>query len=171
VAELPRGRVDPDPVLAPIRIGGRVMNELYSHALQSQPEECCGLISGTKQERYARVHRCRNEMTARHLEDAAAYPRSGTEAYLMNEVDYQRAAQEAEAKGESVTAVYHSHVGAGAYFSELDQEFAEAAFFPFPDASHIVLSVWGRRVSSAGIFERSPLTGQFVGTLVEAGEE
>ena len=43
--------------------------------------------------------------------------------------------------------------------------------FPFPEASHIVLSVWEHRVSGAGIFERDPSTGRFVGALIEVGDE
>ena len=89
----------------------------------------------------------------------------------MNEVDYMRAQQEAERAGAQVTAVYHSHVEAGAYFSEMDQEFANAAFFPFPDASHIVLAVWDYKVSGAGVFERDPASGLFVGARIEVAEE
>jgi proteasome lid subunit RPN8/RPN11 len=171
VAEMPRGRVDPDPLLLPVRIPGRVMNELCNHALESEPEECCGLLTGHRGERFANIYRCRNDMSARHTADPERYPRDGTRAFLMNEVDYVRAQADAEARGESVTAVYHSHVGAGAYFSEMDQEFAASAFFPFPEASHIVLSVWEHRVAGAGIFERDPTSGRFVGSLIEVGEE
>ena len=171
MAETPHVRIDLDPMLVPARVPGRVMNELCNHALESQPEECCGLVTGTAVERYANAYRCRNEMTARHLAEPEVYPRDGKHAFLMNELDYFKAQQDAESRGEVVTAVYHSHVGAGAYFSEMDQEFANAAFFPFPQASHIVLSVWEHSVSGAGIFERDIATGRFVGALIEVGEE
>jgi proteasome lid subunit RPN8/RPN11 len=170
VAKLPRARVELDPLLVPVPIPGRVVNELCSHALEAEPEECCGLVTGHAGERYATVHRCHNEMTARHRSDPESYPRDGTRAFLINEIDYLRAEQEAEGKGEHVTAVYHSHVGAGVYFSELDQEFADASLFPFPDASHIVLAVWDHRVSGAGIFERDPSGGGYVGALIEVAE-
>ena len=62
-------------------------------------------------------------------------------------------------------------MGAGAYFSEMDQEFADAPFFPFPDVSHIVLAVWDRNVSGAGVFERDATSGLFVGARIEVGEE
>ena len=171
LAETPRVRVAPDPTRSPVRIAGRLMNELCNHALESQPEECCGLVTGNDRNRFERVHRCRNEMTARHRDDPATHPRTGTEAFLMNEADYLRAQQEAEAVGDRVTAVYHSHVGAGVYFSELDQAFVDSPFFPFPQASHIVLSVWDHRVSGAGIFERDGVSGAFVGGLIEVGDE
>jgi len=168
---MPLARVDPDPTRLPVRVAGRVMNELCSHALESQPEECCGLVSGTPNEHYALVHRCRNDMSVRHLEDPESYPRDGTQAFWMNEVDYLRAQREAEGVGAEVTAVYHSHVGAGVYLSEMDQEFADAVFFPFPRASHIVLAVWDHKVSGAGIFERDVDTGLFVGALIEVAGE
>ncbi len=171
MAELPRARIDLDPLLLPVRVPGRVMNELCSHALESQPEECCGLLSGTADERYFNVHRCRNDMSARHLSDPESYPRDGSQAFLMNEADYLQAQKEAESEGAQVTAVYHSHVGAGAYFSEMDQEFANAPFFPFPGVCHIVLAVWDHKVSGAGAFERDPASGLFIGARIEVGEE
>ncbi|NIP98690.1 MAG: hypothetical protein GWO24_36890, partial [Akkermansiaceae bacterium] len=69
------------------------------------------------------------------------FPRDGETAFYMNEGDYVRAIEHAREKGETITAVYHSHVGAGAYFSELDQAFANQQLFPFPDALHFVISV------------------------------
>ena len=147
------------------------MNELCNHALESQPEECCGLVTGNAAVRFLRTHRCRNEMTARHQQDPTTHPRTGTEAFLMNEADYLRAQLDAEAAGERVTAVYHSHVGAGVYFSEMDQAFVNSPLFPFPEASHIVLSVWEHSVSGAGVFERDPASGTFAGALIEVGEE
>jgi proteasome lid subunit RPN8/RPN11 len=169
MAENERQRIDVQPSLGPVRIPRRVMNELCAHALESQPEECCGLVSGSAPgsegptDRFSRVHRCRNEMSARHSSDPRSFPRDGRRAYFMNEFDYLRAEKEAETTGGVVTAVYHSHVGAGVHFSAMDQEFVESAFFPFPEASQIVLSVWDGRVSDAGIFERDPTSGRVVG--------
>jgi len=171
VSENQRQRIDLQPTLAPVAISSRVMHELCAHALQAQPEECCGLVTGSAAERFATVHRCRNEMTAKHRKDPELYPRDGTRAYFMNETDYLRAQTEAEERGETVTAVYHSHVGAGVHFSEMDQEFAESDLFPFPGAAQIVMSVWDRRVTGAGVFERDPVSGEFVGALLEVVAE
>ena len=68
-----------------------------------------------------------------------------------------------------MTGVYHSHVeaGAGVYFSEMDQSFADQPLFPFPKASHLVLAVCDRVVTT-GVFDRDPATGLFVGRVVEA---
>jgi proteasome lid subunit RPN8/RPN11 len=163
-----RKRIDLTPELSPVPMPRRVLNELCAHALDAQLEECCGLVTGVDGDPYRTVYRCRNNMTMLHRQDPAAYPRSGQEAYYMSELDYLAAQQDSKERGEVVTAVYHSHVGAGAYFSELDQEFAEHALFPFPAADQIVMAVWDRHVAQVGLFAPDAETGELVGRPVEA---
>jgi len=155
-ASLPpvRTRIDVNPGLPPVPIAAALLNEICAHALEADPEECCGLVTGDAACRFARVHRCRNEMTALHRREPARWPRDGREAFHMNELDYLKVLDEATARGERVTAVYHSHVGPGAYFSETDQEFAAAPAFPFPGADHIVVAVFGGSVLGHGAFSQ-----------------
>jgi proteasome lid subunit RPN8/RPN11 len=134
-------RVEVDKSLPPVVLPARTVSELLGHARETLPEECCGLIVGRVGERYRRLVRCRNEMTQRHRADPVAFPRDGRAAFWMNEADYMHTRDEAEAEGERVTAVYHSHVGAGAYLSEMDLDYARHALFPFPDADQIVVAV------------------------------
>jgi proteasome lid subunit RPN8/RPN11 len=165
-------KIPVDTRVAPVSIPGRLLNELCTHALETRPEECCGLVTGLEGALFRHVHRCRNTMTQHHQNDPVNYPRDGTEAYYMSELDYLRAQKEAETSGERVTAVYHSHVAAGVYLSEMDQDFANHELFPFPLAAQIVLAVGSQtvdRVLLAGIFERDP-AGRFRGRLLEAGE-
>ncbi len=157
-----------DRELPPRRMPARILDEIFRHALDSGPEECCGLISGSAAERYRRIFRCRNEATARHLAEPALYPRDGRRMFVMNELDYQRASGEAAARGEEITAVYHSHVGSDLILSELDQEYACHAAFPFPEADQIVIAVRDGRVAGAAVFERDPVTGCFRGRRLEA---
>ena len=164
-------RIEVDEKAEPVRLPGQVINELCAHALDARPEECCGLITGGDDNAFRDVHRCRNEMTARHGSDPETYPRDGREAYVMNELDYLKVIEFAESKGDRVTAVYHSHVGAGMYFSEMDQEYANAPFFPFPDAVQIVLAVCDGRVAGAGLFQRDAETRRFSGTAIELRAE
>jgi len=72
-----------------------------------------------------------------------------------------------EEQGQEVTAVYHSHVGAAAYFSEMDQAFATQPGFPFPKADHLVVSVLGHRVHEVAIFRPGP-DGALIGCRVES---
>ena len=148
------------------------MNELCNHALETasgpHPEECCGLVSGTPDDRYARVHRCRNEMNRLHRQDPHGYPRDAKDAFWMNEGDVQAVFLAAEQRGLRVTGVYHSHVGAAAYFSETDQEYAARPEFPFPDVEHLVISVVEGLLPYAGAaFRWNDAVGAFEGRAVE----
>lgn len=159
-------RVDIDLSLAPVEVAGRVVNEFCAHALESLPEECCGLLAGNSIVRFRSVHRCRNEMTKMHQQDPQIFPRDGREAFYMNELDYCRAQEAAAALNEVVTAVYHSHVGYGAYFSEMDQEFAMHELFPFPGVDHIVISTIDRKVGQIGLFTWDANAKLYVGRAV-----
>ncbi len=160
-------RVDVDEAHPPVVVSGRILNELFTHALETLPEECCGLIVGDEREPFRRLARCRNEMTPRHRSDPERHPRDGREAFCMNEGDYQHVLEQAEDAGERVTAVYHSHVGTGAYLSEIDLECAESTEFPFPQADQIVVAVFERRVTGVGIFQRAAIGGPFLGRRLE----
>jgi proteasome lid subunit RPN8/RPN11 len=87
----------------------------------------------------------------------------------MNEQDYLRAEDEAAARAELVTVVYHSHVECGAYFSELDQEFALQELFPFPQADHLVVAVIGGKVVEQALFTRDRDGDGFTGRAVLHG--
>ena len=113
----PSERVPIDERLSPVVLPIRLLNELYSHARESHPEECCGLLTGSGPDSYLEIHRCRNEMTKHHQNDPATYPRDGREAFHMSEVDYLDVVRQAESAGRFVTGIYHSHVDAEAYFT------------------------------------------------------
>ena len=163
-----RERVELNPNLTAMPMPGRVLNEMCAHALETLPEECCWLVTGCNGSRFRSVYRCRNMMTLQHRSDPVAYPRDGREAYYMSEVDYLKAQKYAQERGEVVTAVYHSHVAAGAYLSEMDREHAEHELFPFPDAAQIVLAVGEGKVVEVGIFDCSPGADAVSGRRVEA---
>lgn len=150
-----RRRVELDRTLAPVPMPAKVVHELCQHALAAEPEECCGLIVGNSLERYLRSHRCLNIMTHLHENDPEAYPRDGRSAFFMNPQDYADAQKMAEEAGMMITGVYHSHVGAGPYLSEMDLAYAEHAGFPFPDADQIVVPVYDRVVRDVAVFRRT----------------
>lgn len=170
----PAGPIHVDPRRGAVAIPRRLLNELFAHALESQPEECCGLLTGSTPGRFERAHRCRNDMTRLHTEDPETWPRDGRSAFHMAEGDYLRVAREAEARGRRVTGVYHSHVGTGAYFSELDQQYALQQLFPFPDAEHVVVAVLEGKVREVAVFRRrtggAPEEAGFEGRPVVAAE-
>ena len=150
-------------------IASEILNEIFAHAREADPEECCGLILGTDAVPYLRVLRCRNDMTRWHERDPETYPRDGTQGFYMNEQDYLRAEEEATGHGERITCVYHSHVECGAYFSEMDQDFALQELFPFPDAEHLVVAVMGGKVVEQALFRRESGAERFAGRPVLHG--
>jgi proteasome lid subunit RPN8/RPN11 len=164
-------RVEVDENLEPIVIPGRILNELCAHALETLPEECCGLITGDEEHRYREVARCRNDMTQQHHLDPITYPRTGAKAFFMNPRDYVEAEERASKEGGRVTAVYHSHVGAGAYLSEMDLEYAENEFFPFPESDHLVIAVVDSIVAGIGLFRRKDINTPFQGCAIVSESE
>ena len=160
-------RVDVDAAAPRVALPGRVLNELYAHARETQPEECCGLILGDEDERFRRVVRCRNDLTRLHHEDAGKYPRDGGSGFVIDAAAYAKVVEQAHEVGERVTAVYHSHVnareGGGLYLSELDLKYG----FPFPDAAQLVIAVCEDRVTGVGLFERDADGVGFRGRAVE----
>ena len=154
-----------DPEL-PVPVPARILNEICEHARETDPEECCGLVLSEGRLRYGRAVRCQNEMTLRHEHDPEEFPRDNRAAYFMSERDVIAAVREAERTGALVTAVYHSHVGAGAYLSKDDLAYARHALFPFPHADQIVISVFEQRVREVKLFVRSG--GEFSERLLSA---
>lgn len=167
--DLTVARVDLDPERGSRLVPSEVLLEICRHALDAAPEECCGLVVARADERFARVVRITNVMTKMHVEDPVAFPRDARHAYYMSELEYLRAVEEAEARSESVSAVYHSHFGQGCYLSQDDLAFAAHPLFPFPGAVQIVVSVLGDRVQEVGCFEPTGIGEMpFVGRRLEA---
>ena len=83
-------RIDVEGEIPPLPVPRRILNELYAHALETLPEECCGLIIGGDGAHFSWIVRCRNEMTQLHHADPEDYPRDGRHAFHMNALDYKR---------------------------------------------------------------------------------
>ena len=162
-------RVNLDPELESRFIPSDVLHEICQHALDVAPEECCGLVLGNLEVPFLRVVRVTNIMTKMHVADPEAFPRDARHAYYMSEVEYLSAIEEADARNERVSAIYHSHFGQGCYLSQDDLAFAGHPLFPFPAAAQLVVSLLRDRVREVGIFEPTGESEQpFVGRRLEA---
>jgi proteasome lid subunit RPN8/RPN11 len=168
------GRVVVDPTRPALEVPSPLLNLMCEQALKAyaeRREECCGLLVGDAAARFREAHECHNDMNRHHRRDPFNHPRDARHAFHMRETDYQRVVREAERRGQRVTGIYHSHVDAEAYFSELDQEFAAQPLFPFPDADHLVISVTGDGASpplvvGLGAFRWLPEEARFEGVPV-----
>jgi proteasome lid subunit RPN8/RPN11 len=114
---------------------------IHAQAVREYPHESCGLIVTRGGER--RAIPCRNIQEELHAKDPARYPRDARTAYYIDPQDLLRIGR-LEGEGFAVAVIYHSHVDAGAYFSETDRRQALFGDDPtYPDATYVVASVRG----------------------------
>jgi proteasome lid subunit RPN8/RPN11 len=119
-------------------------------ALEEYPHEACGVVLVRAGER--RLLRCRNAQNELHARDPQSYPRDARTAYHIADQD-RLAMVRLEAQGFAPAVIYHSHVDAGAYFSETDKRQALIGGEPiYPDALYVVVSVVRRRVEAMNAF-------------------
>ena len=123
-------------------------------AVEEYPRESCGVVVVRGEER--RLVRCRNIQNELHAKEPARYPRDARAAYYIDPKDLLRIGR-LEDEGFTVAVIFHSHVDAGAYFSETDKRQALLGGEPtYPDATYVVVSVVTGRVEAAAAFRWHP---------------
>ncbi len=140
---------------------------LISHAVESYPDECCGVIvaSGDGSRTVMRIRNIQDEM---HARDPERYPRSARIAYAGHPEDLKKALDAGDRPGCALAAFYHSHPDHAAYFSEEDIRQATPFGEPsYPDALQIVLSVYDRELRDAKAFVWSPSAETYVETPLQ----
>ena len=112
-----------------------LLQDVYGHASEAYPDECCGFIRASGQ-----VHRAVNDQNNLHAEDPVKWPRSAREAYSLAAADLYLLGMSFQSPDPAIV-VYHSHPDVGAYFSEKDE--ADALFDgkPIYDVDHMVIDV------------------------------
>ncbi len=80
---------------------------MIAHALEEDPLECCGVLLGSETE-------------ARRLERIRNVSEDRERRYSMDPLEQAAAEQRADAAGEGITAIYHSHTYTQAYPSKTD---------------------------------------------------
>jgi len=122
------------------------------------PNECCGVVlvrEGSPGDRL--LIPCRNVQDEYHARDPENYPRTSRTAYKMDGQEVLKFLRR-ESEGYSLRVIYHSHIDAGAYFSETDKMIAVGQSGPlagkplYPDATYVVLSVVEGKVAGAAAF-------------------
>jgi [CysO sulfur-carrier protein]-S-L-cysteine hydrolase len=112
---------------------------IRGQAVEEYPFESCGVILVRGAER--RLLRCRNAQNELHARDPGRYPRDARTAYYIDPKDLLRIG-DLEREGFAVAVIYHSHIDAGAYFSETDRRQAVVGGEPaYPGAVYVVTSV------------------------------
>ena len=103
----------------PFLIPKTVLASMISHALESDPEECCGVLIGADDK----------AEEARRIQNAHPEP---IRRYEMPPMELMRAESDAEAKGRKIVAIYHSHTHTQAYPSQTDVNNAVQSWWTEP---------------------------------------
>lgn len=138
--------------LLPLSLNHHTWEEISRHAIETFPEECCGVIlfNGQNDE----VRRCTNVQNKLHALDPETYPRDATIAYAIDPKELEAILREARSTGAKIKAFYHSHPGHEAYFSQEDKAFACPFGEPtYPESAQIVISIYDgvvKRIAAYG---------------------
>jgi len=139
---------------------------IRAQAVAEYPFESCGVILARGGER--RLLRCRNAQNELHARDPVRYPRDARTAYYVDPKDLLRIG-DLERQGFDVAVIYHSHVDAGAYFSETDRRQAVVGGEPaYPGAVYVVTSVVRGVVDAVAAFRWDPDCRDFVPMELQA---
>lgn len=139
-------------------------------AAREYPRESCGVLVVRGTDR--RLTPCRNIQDELHARDPVRHPRDARTAYYIDPQDLLRLGR-LEAEGFAVKVIYHSHIDAGAYFSETDRRQALMGDEPvYPEAVYLVTSVLGPaerpRVEATVGFVWDPARRDFAPIEIEA---
>lgn len=129
----------------------KAWEEISSHAMETFPEECCGVIlSDGETDQVRRLVNIQNHL---HALDPETYPRDATIAYAMDQKELESIIHEAETTGAKIKAFYHSHPDHEAYFSQEDRAFATPFGEPtYPESAQIVISIYDRVVRQTSAY-------------------
>jgi [CysO sulfur-carrier protein]-S-L-cysteine hydrolase len=139
------------------RIPRAIIEEMIAHAREDLPNEACGMVHAQAGEPVA-VHRVKNVAG----DDGHGSPYR----YLMDPMQQFRLEQQRDDTGESLFAIYHSHVASEARPSQTDER---QAFFPpgefhrdpaYPETYYILVSLAHEPPDVRAWMIRRPLDAQ-----------
>lgn len=162
-----RAAVLVDPAIEPSLLSRELMLEVFQHARECYPEECCGLLIGPLAAAPSRFVRCTNVQSRRRAQGESEL--DARHAFWIDEGELLRALRGAEEKGEALRVIYHSHVDTPAYLSHTD---LRGVLTPdgsplWPGVAHLVVSVREDGVHEAALFDWDSEGQRFLGRRVE----
>lgn len=158
-----------------------VMAEVYRHARDEFPNECCGWLTGPRGgDAVASVRRATNAY------DPASHPtasdRSAETAYVMDSKDLYALSRDLAVSDNPPLVIYHSHPNGKAYFSDTDRKVATFTDnqdpegppyldFPVFPVLQLVVGIDVDRVVEARLYDWSESEMKFVEVAAFAGDE
>lgn len=133
------------------------MLEVFAHAQETYPEECCGFLVGGPAAGAPwpvdEARRCVNRQNDLHRIDPAGFPRDARTAYNLGPKDLRFLDDSLrEGAARATRVIYHSHNDVGAYFSAEDKRAARPeGELIYPAVVYMVVDaqmsgVWGARL-------------------------
>lgn len=129
-----------------------LFRQIAEQAEREYPSECCGMILAPAGEssKPSRVRPCRNAQDEYHARDPENFPRTAQTAYFIDPKELLDIQRELRKAREEIRAIYHSHINAGAYFSDEDTKAAAPEGEPaYPGVDYLVISVIHGKVKEA----------------------
>ena len=136
-----------------MNIPEEILTEIYRHAREDFPNECCGWLTGPREgDEVVGVRRAVNAYDP--MTHPTASDRTAESAYVIDGgdlLDLNRALDDAEPP----QVIYHSHPNGRAYFSETDQRIAADPWSDGPayPVRQLVIGIDADRVVKARLFE------------------
>jgi len=158
-----RAAVTVDGALVTAQLPRPLLLEVFQHARECYPEECCGLLTGSNLESPARVVRCTNVQSTRVARGESDL--DARRAFWIDEQELLHALRGAEQRGERLVAIYHSHVDTAAYLSFTD---LEGALGPdgrplYDGTAQLIVSIQESGALGAALFEWDASAQQYRG--------
>ena len=159
-----------------LRIARSVLDRVFEEARSGyeRDEESCGFLVGPAAEPLLVDGHVPMENRAGklHAHEPESYPRTGRTYFDLDPLAFDREVKAREARGEPVKVLYHSHLDAGAYFSETDASAATAGGDePAYDLAYLVTSVRGGTVDDHKLFVWDPAACAFVASPMTVLED
>ena len=146
--------------IEPFELSETAFAAVTAHALETYPEECCGVILGGDE-----VHRLDNIQNRLHGTDPETFPRDACTAYTVDPKELDAVLEQGESRGLTFKALYHSHPDHDAYFSVEDKACATPFGEPtYPDTAQVVISVMGGHVGRVAVYAWDPNVEDYVET-------
>ena len=167
---LPKGAVSADPELEAIVVPRTLVTEVFGHARECYPEECCGIVTGPAEGQFREVVRCTNMQDLRYSKGESEL--DARHGFWIDEQELLAALRSAEQQGDRLLMIYHSHVDSAAYLSQADLACTlDAAGTPlWPGVDLLVVSVHEDGVQAASLFAWDAQRGSFSGRGVREAD-
>src|SRR5258707_12482949 len=108
------------------------LRPILRHLEAAYPNEGCGVILRNLANGRCRVQPMRNAYDEYRARDPSGYPRSSRTAYVFDSREQLRVWETAEAAGDHVAGVFHSHTDAGAHSLPEDRAMTRRSGGPVP---------------------------------------